>query len=231
MFEQIYLPHTAVNEGIFVGSPASNLLLNELMRSPSPSDLLWVIGLPSEGNWLLPVLREAIRAEWPAAIRLAKARLGDDTMARELMELAITQTQESFSDKRTAEPDDVRKRLSRFYRNAVRRERRSQYKLSLWGLGNNLEVLLPPTVPSSESVDANLYLNTVLDDTAPEVRYALLMRYGGRSRWQDVAIELAQSSDSVRIRCQRELKRLRAKLNIREHESSSDDPEGAEGAE
>jgi DNA-directed RNA polymerase specialized sigma24 family protein len=201
------------------------------MKSPSPSDLLWVIGLPSQGPWLLPVLREAIRAEWPAAIRMATAKLGDDVMARELMEVAVTQTQEFYSDKKPAGLEDVRKILSRFFRNAIRRTRRKQYKLSLWGLANNLEVLLPPAISSAKSVEAKLDLNTMLDDTAPEVRYALLMRYGARLRWQDVAKELAQSSDSVRIRCRRELKRLRTKLNIREHKLSSDDPEGAEGAE
>jgi DNA-directed RNA polymerase specialized sigma24 family protein len=142
---------------------------------------------------------------------MATAKFGDDAMAHELMELALTQTQEFYSD--------------------IRRESRRQYKLCLWGLANNLEVRLPPAASSSESVEAKVDIDAVLDRTAPEVRYALLMRFGARARWKDVADELAQSPDSVRIRCQRELKRLRTMLNIGEQKVSSEDSEDVEEVE
>jgi DNA-directed RNA polymerase specialized sigma24 family protein len=162
---------------------------------------------------------------------MATAKFGDDAMAHELMELALTQTQEFYSDTGPTGLEDVRKTLSRYYQNAIRRESRRQYKLCLWGLANNLEVRLPPAASSSESVEAKVDIDAVLDRTAREVRYALLMRFGARARWKDVADELAQSPDSVRIRCQRELKRLRTMLNIGEQKVSSEDSEDVEEVE
>jgi DNA-directed RNA polymerase specialized sigma24 family protein len=188
------------------------------MITPSPSDLLWVIGFPSEGRWILPLLRESVRAEWPAAIRLAKAKLGDDVMAREMMETAIQQTQEFFADERPTEIEDVRRTLRRFYWNALRRERRKSSKLSLWGLSNNLEVLLPPDTATAERITARIDVNTVLQETPPQLRHALLTRYGARAHWQDVANEVAKSVDAIRMQCARELRHLRAKLNVHAHE-------------
>jgi len=43
------------------------------MRSPSPSDLCWVIGFTPQGHWIAPILRAAVRAEWPDAQQIAAA--------------------------------------------------------------------------------------------------------------------------------------------------------------
>ena len=42
----------------------------------------------------MPVMRAAVRVQWPEAQQIAVANLGDDTLARELMEQAIRQTTE-----------------------------------------------------------------------------------------------------------------------------------------
>ncbi len=182
------------------------------MASLSPSDLLWVLGSRSQGLWILPVLREAIRAEWPDAEYAAKAHLGDASMARELMEYAIEQTQELFAGKAPAEIAEVRKALNRYYRNGLRRASRKASKLSLRGTADELETLSPVVPDTLSSVEARLDLKTLLGDTPTELRLALLMRYGARTRWDEIAKEVSQSTNGIRMRCQRELKRLRNKL-------------------
>ncbi len=182
------------------------------MASLSPSDLLWVLGSRSQGLWILPVLREAIRAEWPNAERAAKAQLGDGSMARELMERAIEQTQEFFAGKTPAEITEVRKALNRYYQNGLRRALRQASKLSLRGAAGDLEALLPLASATLRPVEAELDLKALLGDTPVELRHALLMRYGARSRWDEVANEVSQSTNGIRMRCQRELRRLRSKL-------------------
>jgi DNA-directed RNA polymerase specialized sigma24 family protein len=193
------------------------------MASLSPSDLLWVLGSRSQGLWILPVLREAIRAEWPGAEYAAKAQLGDASMARELMECAIEQTQEFFSGKNPAELIEVRKTLNRYYRNGLRRVSRKASKLSFRGDPTDLETLSPLATAPHLHIEARLDLKALLADTPPELRHALLMRYGTRTRWEEVAHELSHSSDGIRMRCQRELKRLRNTLGLKDrggHESS-----------
>ncbi len=185
------------------------------MASLSPSDLLWVLGSRSQGLWLLPVLREAIRAEWPNAEYAAKAQLGDASMARELMECAIEQTQEYFADKDPAELTEVRKSLSRNYHNGLRRAARKSSKLSFWGAPTDLETLSPLAPAPHLPVEAQLDLQELLADTPAELRHALLMRYGARTRWEEVANELSSSADGIRMRCQRELKRLRNTLRLK----------------
>ena len=44
------------------------------MLSPSPSDLVWVIGFTPQGHWIAPVVRAAVRAEWPEAQQIASAQ-------------------------------------------------------------------------------------------------------------------------------------------------------------
>jgi DNA-directed RNA polymerase specialized sigma24 family protein len=102
-----------------------------------------------------------------------------------------------------ADVDEARQLLSRHYRNAVRRWSRSESKFVFRGTATDIEVLSPPTAPAVPAIEAKLDLNTVLQDTPPELRRALLMRYGSRTRWEDVAEELAKSKDAIRMSCQR----------------------------
>ena len=92
-----------------VGGPMSS--------SPSPSDLLWVMGLTPQGRWIVPVVREAVRAEWAVAQQIARA------LARELMESAIEQTHEYLADQLPVTVDEAHKVLNLHYRNGVRRHK------------------------------------------------------------------------------------------------------------
>lgn len=185
------------------------------MASPSPSDLVWIIGFTPHGRWIAPVMRAAVRAEWPEARNLAAMQLGDESLAHELMEAAIDETKEQLADLLPVSVEEARTLLSRSYRNAVRRERRGRNKYSLVGTADDVEFLLDPAVSSSEAINAQQDLAKILRETPEEVKHALLMRYGARSRWDEIAEQMQGSKDSVRIRCQREISRIRKRLGIR----------------
>jgi len=178
------------------------------MALPTPSDLLWVTGFPDKGRWLIPLLHEAVQSEWPEAVTLAESQLGDDPSARELMEYAIAQAQEVLFNRRDASVEEVRRVLMRCYRNAVRRARRRRAKLSLWGSSQDLEVIPSPVSSDTRWVEARLDVARLLKDTPEEVKHALLLRYGVRSSWEEIADETRSTKDGIRMRCKRELKRL-----------------------
>ena len=191
------------------------------MASPSPSDLLWVIGFTPQGRWAIPIVRAAVKAEWPTAQQIARAQLGDEALARELMESAIAQTHEYLADQFQVTVDEARKVLNLHYRNGVRRHKRVNSRLVLRGTGTDLESLVPCPVSCADTVEARLDVDTILRDTSTEMRHALLARYGARSRWDEVAGELSKSKDSIRMASKRELDRLRSKLGINKNGSKS----------
>lgn len=160
-------------------------------------------------------MRAAVRAEWPDAKHMAATMLGDESLAHELMETAIQQTKEELADLSPVGVEKARTILVRAYRNAVRRERRAMSKLTLEGTSGDVELLLSPVAPAVDAIHAEHDLATILRDTPPDVQRALMMRYGARSRWDEVAEEMQKSQDSIRIKCQRELSRIRKKLGIR----------------
>ena len=155
-----------------------------------------------------------MRAEWRSAQLVAKAQLGDVRLAHELMEAAIGETKEYLADSDPVEVDDARKVLARFFRNAVRRKQRSDLRFSFRGIAADIEALASTNREPSSAIDARLDLDTILRDTPPEIRYALLARYGARRQWEDVALELKKSKDALRVRCERELRRIRQRLRI-----------------
>jgi hypothetical protein len=112
------------------------------MRSPSPSDLCWVIGFTPQGQWIAPVVRAAVRTEWPVARQVAAKQLGDETLASELMELAIQQTAEHLEELPPISIEETRAILVRFYRNAVRRRRYAGNKLDYVGTATEVEDLV-----------------------------------------------------------------------------------------
>jgi DNA-directed RNA polymerase specialized sigma24 family protein len=191
------------------------------MASPSPSDLLWVIGLTPQGRWIVPVVRAAVRAEWPEAQQVARSQLGDEALARELMESAIEQTHEYLAGGLPVTVEEARRVLHLHYRNGVRRRKRANSRLILRGTGADLEGTAISANSSLESVEARLDVDTILRDTPMEMRQALLARYGARGRWEEVAAELSKSKDSIRVASKRELERLRAKLGISKNGSKS----------
>lgn len=178
------------------------------MALPTPSDLLWVTGFPTQGRWLTSLLREAVRSEWTHAIDIAVSQLGDDANARELMEVAILQTQELLVDRSEVSLQDVQQTLMRSYRNAIRRTYRQQAKLSLRGTSGDLERVSTPVWDHSNMVAARVDLEAILQDTPDDIRHALLMRYGARSSWKEIAAETGNTKDGIRMRCKRELSRI-----------------------
>jgi DNA-directed RNA polymerase specialized sigma24 family protein len=191
-----------------------NRAMGKLMGSPSPSDLLWVIGYTPQSRWIFPLVRAAVRAEWPAAQKIAQVQLGDETLAHEIMEAAISQTHESLAERLQATVEEARKILSLHYRNGVRRQRRSIARLVLHGTGNDLEGIVSSQISSTDTVEARLDIDTILRNTPGDLRHALLARYGARTHWDEVAHELNKSSDSIRMASKRELARLRAAVGM-----------------
>ncbi len=201
--------------------PAIKPTADKSMASPSPSDLLWIIGFTPQGQWIVPIVRAAVRAEWATAQQIARAQLGDEALARELMESAIAQTHEYLAGQLQATVDEARKILNLHYRNGVRRHKRANSRLVLRGTGADLESLVPSPISSADRVDAHLDVDTILRDTPADLRYALLARYGARRRWDEVAAELSRSKDSLRMASKREFDRLRSKLGANRNGSKS----------
>jgi DNA-directed RNA polymerase specialized sigma24 family protein len=190
------------------------------MASPSPSDHCWVIGFTPQGCWITPVLRAAIRAEWDNAERMAKSRFGDASLAHELIEEAIGRTAQHLRGIGPVKVEEAREILARHYRNAVRRRTRSEGRLSLRGTAADFEYLAPATSSTAPAVEAGIDIKSMLRDTPPDLQHAMLMRYGARSRWREVAEEIHKSSNAARKSCQKELNRIRRKLGIQEREES-----------
>lgn len=161
----------------------------------------------------MPVIRAAVRVQWPEAQQITVSSLGDDTLARELMEEAILQTTEHLEALGPVGADQAQGLLARHFRNAVRRKSRDNKKFSSRGMAD-FEILTDPVSPTVRAVEAELDIKTLLRETHPELRRAMLMRYGARSSWRDVAQESAKSTDAIRMSCMRELNRIRKRLGI-----------------
>ena len=184
------------------------------MNSPSPSDHCWTIGFTPQGRWIAPAVRAAVRMEWRQAEQIATIHLGDETLVHELMELAVLQTGEHLADLPPISVEEVREILARFYRNGVRRRQRANNKFSFRGTAFELEALASSHDAALPALEAELDLEVVLGETPPDLRRAMLMRYGAHTPWEDIARETINSKEAIRKRCQRELERIRRKLRI-----------------
>ena len=161
-------------------------------------------------------MHAAVESEWQAACQIAATRLGDETLAPELMELAIRQTAEHLADAPPTGVEDVREILVRFYRNAVRRRRYASKKLHFRGTSTEVEALVESRNHVSAAIEAKLDLAILLHDTPDDLRRAMLLRYGARERWNEIAVEMSKSEEAIRKSCQRELDRIRKRLGLRE---------------
>jgi DNA-directed RNA polymerase specialized sigma24 family protein len=162
----------------------------------------------------MPVLRAAVRVQWPEARQIAVASLGDDSLAPELMEEAIRQTTEHLEALGPSEAARAEGLLAQHYRNAVRRKSRNEGKFSYRGTASDIELLADPIPPSVQAVEAGIDLRSLLRETPPDLRRAMLLRYGARSRWAEVASETTKSKNAIRMSCEREISRIRKKLGI-----------------
>ncbi len=184
------------------------------MTSPSPSDLCWVIAFTPEESWIAPILRTAIGMELEKAREAARTHLGDEHLASEMMELAIRQTAEYLAERAPIGVEEVRLILMRFYRNEIRRRQRSSRMLDCRGTATDIEWLLPSVDCSFASVEAKLDLDALLSDAPTELRCAMLLRYGSRRQWREVAEIMSRSKEATRKLCGRQMRKLRKRLGL-----------------
>lgn len=184
------------------------------MTSPSPSDLCWVVGFTPNGRWIAPAVRAAVGMELEGARQIARIQLGDEHLASELMEAAIQQTTEYLADLDPISVEETRAILARHYRNEVRRQRRAMERLTCRGMSVDLEYLSPTSDTSFACVEAEVDLEKILKDTPADVRSAMLLRYGSRGQWSEVAQIMAKSEGAARKLCERRLKRIRKILGL-----------------
>ena len=184
------------------------------MTSPSPSDLCWVIGRTPTERAIAPALRAAVETEIENVRELARARLGDEQLASEIMELAIQRTVETLAGLSPVSVEETRVILTRFYRNEVRRRLRAWRKLEYRGTSSEVEWLSPSRDRSFALVEVELDLEVLLGDAPAELRCAMLLRYGSRRQWGEVAEIMSKSKEATRKLCERKLKRIRKRLGI-----------------
>jgi DNA-directed RNA polymerase specialized sigma24 family protein len=197
-----------------VAGPTDASHLDVHMASPSPSDLCWVIGFTPNGRWIAPAVRAAVGFELETARVIARTHLGDEQLALEIMELAIRRTAEYLSDLSPIEVEETRAILARFYRNEVRRRQRANGRLSFLGTSTDVEYLSPSNDSAFGFLEAELDLESILRDTPADIRRAMLLRYGARSQWSEVAEIMSKSSEAARKLCERRLRLIRKRLGL-----------------
>ena len=77
----------------------------------------------------MPAVRTAIERHWPDTQRAAASVLGDETLAGEIMEVAIEQAVAYLADHPPEDQEDVSAVLSRFCRQEVGRRRKERRSL------------------------------------------------------------------------------------------------------
>ena len=182
------------------------------MTSPSPSDLCWVIGFTPKGRWIAPAIRAAVGLELENARKIARTHLGEAELASEIMELAIQYTAEYLASLSPIEVEETRAILARFYRNEVRRRLRAEARFR--GASADMEYLLPSIDSSFDAIEAELDLKVILVDLPTDLRSAMLLRYGSRRQWSEVAKIMSKSAEAVRKLCERRLKHIRSRLRL-----------------
>lgn len=162
----------------------------------------------------MPAVRAAVGIELEKAREAARTHLGDEHLTSEMMELAIQQTAEYLAGLSPIGVKETRLILMRFYRNEVRRRQRASRRLTYWGSTMDVERLSPSVDSSFARVEADLDLEALLNDAPRELRRAMLLRYGSRRQWREVAQIMSKSKEATRKLCNRELKKIRKKLGL-----------------
>jgi DNA-directed RNA polymerase specialized sigma24 family protein len=186
------------------------------MRSPSPSDLCWNLKFTPEQEWIEPILHIAVGNIWQRAHRVARSQLDDETLAPEIIEVAVERTIRSLQADVHRDPEEVALFLERSFLQEVKRRRKANNRLIF--VGSSQELPSASTQNPHALVDSAIDLEVILHDIPPEVRIALLLRYS-RSRWSEVAAVLGTTEAAVRLRCKRALDRIHRKLEGENHET------------
>jgi DNA-directed RNA polymerase specialized sigma24 family protein len=101
---------------------------------------------------------------------------------------------------------------NRFSRQEVGRRRKERKRLVFI----DFSAISESSRSHSEISAAEAVIDTerVLADAPPEVRQAMMMRYGGSESGADVAARTATSANAIRKKCKRSLNRIRQQLRI-----------------
>lgn len=160
----------------------------------------------------MPAVRAAVERHWPDTQRAAAAVLGDETLAADIMEGAIEQTVAYLVDNPPEDDEDVNEVLSRFCRQEVGRRRKERRKLV--SIDFSVASEASPTYSPVTAADSAIDAEKILADASPEVREAMMMRYGSSESWSDVAARTATTPAAIRMRCKRYLDCIRRRLGI-----------------
>ncbi len=159
-------------------------------------------------------MRAAVGLELEKAREMAATHLGEEQLASEIMELAIQQTAEYLADLSPIDIEETRVILARFYRNEVRRRQRAETRLSFRGTSADVDYLSPSIDSAFAAIEAELDLEAILRDTPADLRRAMLLRYGSRGQWSEVATIMSKSTEAARKLCGRRLKHIRKRLEL-----------------
>jgi len=183
-----------------------------VMASPSPLDRCWVLKHSPAATPLMPAMRAAVEQHWPDVQRTAQSVLGDESLAGEIMEGAIERAVAYLADHPPEDHEDVNVTLARFWREDVKRRRKQRAQLVFIDFSTASEPCSSDTpLPAA---DAAIDAEKILREAPPQVREAMMMRYGSSESWSDVAARTATTPAAIRMSCKRYLDRIREKLGI-----------------
>jgi DNA-directed RNA polymerase specialized sigma24 family protein len=180
------------------------------MGSPSPLDRCWVVKDVPGSSRITPAVLAAVEKHWPDAQRSAASVLGDESLAAEIMEGAIEQAVTYLADHPSEDHEDVSAVLSRFCKLEVRRRRKQRAQFVLGDFVSEMSTYSSTISAADAAIDAE----RILADASPEVREAMMMRYGSSDSWSDVAAKTATSPEAIRKKCKRCIDRIRQRLGI-----------------
>jgi DNA-directed RNA polymerase specialized sigma24 family protein len=150
---------------------------------------------------MMPAVRTAIERHWPDTLHVARSILGDENLASDIMERAIEQAVAYLADLAPENHEDVSAILSRFCRQEVgrRHKERAQFVLIDFSTGTETSCSHSPFSAAEAAIDAE----RIVRDAPPDVREAMLMRYGNSDFWSDIAATMATSANAIRKKCKR----------------------------
>ena len=175
------------------------------MASPSPLDRCWKVKDSPGSLPIMPAVRAAVERHWPDTQRAAASVLGDESLAR--------RSWRGQSNKLLPTLPTILPRSGRCERNPV-----SLLQARGWASAQGTQVIRlhrsffcspnrPGLIQQISAAEAVIDAERILADAPPEVREAMMMRYGGSESWADVAARTATSVRQLRVLERRAAKR------------------------